>query len=147
MKRMKNIRQTSNHMLRRGNAMIMVVGILVLLVIVATSYIVRTNSGRTTSVAQRKSMLRDDKSKAIADMLADIIALQLFVREYDGTDQPAFSDYALLSYHPLALRYEVDQTDLINNFTGAVGADDFPDNPYHFPPYHNHGIAAANCDC
>ncbi|MCH8823099.1 MAG: hypothetical protein IH984_06275 [Planctomycetes bacterium] len=128
MKRMKNYRQTSNHMLRRGNAMIMVVGILVLLVIVATSYIVRTNSGRTTSVAVRKTMLRDDKSKAIAEMLADIIALQLFVREYDGTVQPALSDDDLLSYHPLALRYEADQTD--------INGDEILDNPYNFPPYH-----------
>lgn len=136
MKRMKNNRQTSNHMLRRGNAMIMVVGILVLLVIVATAYIVRTNSGRTTSVAHRKAMLRDDKSKTIAEMLADIIALQLFVREYDGTVQPALSDEPLLSYLPDAIRYEADQTDLINNFTGALVPDDLPDNPYNFPPYH-----------
>ena len=40
---------------RRGNALILVVGILVLLVLVATAFITKTQSGRATAVAQRDS--------------------------------------------------------------------------------------------
>ena len=38
--------QTSFSLIRRGNALILVVGVLVLLVLVATAFIIRTQSGR-----------------------------------------------------------------------------------------------------
>ena len=45
---------------RRGNTMVLVVGILVLLAIIATSYLTRTHAGRVTAISQQRASLRDD---------------------------------------------------------------------------------------
>ncbi len=141
MKLMKNNRQTSKLTQRRGNAMVLVVGILVLLVIIATSYIVRTNSGRATSSAQRRAMQRDDNSKTIADTIADILAQQLFARPYNAistTNLAIDSNIALGLPDPNSLRYGVDPTNLIDNTTGFPPGElvPVPDLPYNFAPYH-----------
>ena len=65
---------------RRGNTIVLVVGILVLLVIIATSYITRTHAGRVTAGAQQRAALRDDNARVIAESIADEIAGALFVR-------------------------------------------------------------------
>src|SRR6185503_5283460 len=65
---------------RRGNTIVLVTGILVLLVIIATAYITRTQAGRTTSTAENRRNLREDTVHVIADSIADEISQALFVR-------------------------------------------------------------------
>ncbi len=65
---------------RRGNTIVLVVGILVLLVIIATSYVTRTHAGRVTAVGQQRASLRDDNARVIAESIADEIGGALFVR-------------------------------------------------------------------
>ena len=70
----------------RGNALILVVGILVLLVLVATAFIAKTQSGRATAVAQRDSSLLHDRANTVHKEIADEIAQALFVKEVVLTD-------------------------------------------------------------
>ncbi len=120
---------------RNGNTIILVVGILVLLVIIATAYVTRTHAGRVTASAIKRATLRDDNARVIGDMLAAEIALALFVFPIDSFNDPndlsmeaANSNTARLSpvrWNPY--RYGVDQ-DFDN--------DGLPDFPYNFAPYH-----------
>ncbi|HWB20710.1 MAG TPA: hypothetical protein VG711_10445, partial [Phycisphaerales bacterium] len=75
----------------RGNTLILVVGILVLLVIIATAYISRTQAGLVTSNATQDLKMRVDRNNVIASDLAQIIADALFVREIsaDGVNDIA----------------------------------------------------------
>ena len=77
---------------RFGNALILVVGILVLLVLVATAFITRTQSGRVTAVAQRDVAKINDRARTIATQVADETALSLFAKPIVVTNQiPASS--------------------------------------------------------
>jgi len=71
--------------IRRGNALILVVGILVLLVLVATAFITKTQSGRATAVAQRDSARITDRADTIHREIADEIAIALFPRTLAST--------------------------------------------------------------
>ena len=51
---------------RRGNAIVLVVGILVLLVIIATGYLTRTHAGRVTAVSQQQTAMREDNARVVA---------------------------------------------------------------------------------
>src|SRR4029450_12335913 len=62
----------------RGNTIVLVTGILVLLVIIATAYITRTQAGRTTSASEQRRNLREDTVHVIADSIADEIMQALF---------------------------------------------------------------------
>ncbi len=64
--------------------MVLVVGILVLLVIIATAYVTRTHAGRVTAVSQQRASLRDNKAQVIAEMIAGEIAGALFGRPLNG---------------------------------------------------------------
>jgi len=129
---------------RRGNTIVMVVGILVLLVIIATSYVTRTHAGRVTAVSQLGASLRDDNARVIAESIAGEIAGALFVRPVDLTGLPAGSqvrdsNVARLSPRPLdragdgppfdyfPVRYGVDPRD--------ANGDGRPDHPWNFAPY------------
>ena len=68
---------------RRGNAMILVAGILVLLVVIATAYITRTQGGRTTAIAVQQAETRDTNAKVIAGALAQEVADPLFAWRVD----------------------------------------------------------------
>ncbi|MCH8152532.1 MAG: hypothetical protein IH830_09200 [Planctomycetes bacterium] len=117
---------------RRGNTIVLVVGILVLLVIIATAYISRTHAGRVTSLATQRATLRDDNAQVIADSIASEIAEALFVRPIDPTD-PALAagvadpNYPHLAIRPDALRYGVDPNDADGNLQS--------DYPYNFAPF------------
>ena len=63
---------------RRGNAMVLVAGILVLLVIVATAYITRTQGGRVTAVAVQNSATRDNNARVLGESLAQVVSDALF---------------------------------------------------------------------
>ena len=65
---------------RRGNTLVLVTAILVLLVIVATAYISRTRVGRATAAAQQQATIVDDRAESIGNMLASEVAEALFVR-------------------------------------------------------------------
>ncbi|MHC4652818.1 MAG: hypothetical protein ACYTES_18415 [Planctomycetota bacterium] len=69
---------------RRGNTMVLVVGILVLLAIIATSYLTRTHAGRVTAISQQRASLRDDNARVIADFLAREVTQALFVQPIDA---------------------------------------------------------------
>lgn len=72
---------------RFGNALILVVGILVLLVLVATAFITRTQSGRATAVAQRDVSKINDRARTIATQIADETAQALFAKPIVSTAQ------------------------------------------------------------
>ena len=136
----------------RGNTLILVVGILVLLVIIATSYITRTHAGRITGLAVQRAERRDDNARLIADMLAQEIAEALFVRplNFNALD-PLNSNEPRLAAMPfdadgngvidldeVPQRYGVDPIDLRDNLTGMLvpGGDGLPDYPFNIAPYH-----------
>ena len=75
---MSNLSTTNPH--RRGNALILVIGILVLLVLVATAFITKTQSGRVTAVAQQDAGEIDDRAHSVFTSTADEIAIALFPR-------------------------------------------------------------------
>ena len=66
--------------LRRANALILVVGVLVLLVLVTTAYLTRTQGTRVTAKAQRVATARTNSARFIAQAIADDVALALFVK-------------------------------------------------------------------
>lgn len=132
--------------LRRGNTIVLVIGILVLLVIIATAFVVRTQAGRQTAGAQQSSELRGDNARNIAgDLANEISGAALFVRAVDtsaltGGALSLDSNTARLAVSPLALRYEADTTDVFTGVTlGANGLADFPYNaqPYQVVPWTN----------
>jgi hypothetical protein len=138
---------------RRGNTMVLVVGILVLLAIIATSYLTRTHAGRVTAISQQRASLRDDNNRVVAEFLAREIAEALFVRPIDPSTvtpgQVANSNALRLSLGPMdrdgdgfidyvPLRYGVDPADFRPN--GGIqgpnpGPDGIADYPYNFAPY------------
>ena len=62
---------------RRGNALILVVGILVLLVLVATVFIAKTQSGRATAISQRDASQIADRANTVHRQIAAEIACKI----------------------------------------------------------------------
>ena len=127
---------------RRGNSIVLVMGILVLLVIIATAFITRTHAGRVTSSVMVRTMLRDDNARAMAEMLAQEISMALFPRPVDPNDPEVFagrvadSNYPRLSPRRNPIRYGVDQDNDGPDGVPFSGDDDGnPDHPYAFAPY------------
>jgi hypothetical protein len=116
--------------------MVLVVGILVLLAIIATSYLTRTHAGRVTAISQQRAALRDDNARAIAEFLAGEVSGALFVRPVDPAD-PLNSNAPRLTQLRNPLRYGYDPTDERDNVTGllVVVGDGIPDFPYNFAPH------------
>ena len=83
---------------RRGNTIVLVTGILVLLVIIATAYVSRTQAGRTTATAATTAGLRLDLQQVIADMLAEEISGANFVC-FRTSSAPA-NGYCVLAKKP-----------------------------------------------
>lgn len=122
---------------RRGNTLVLVTAILVLLVIIATAYITRAQGGRVIAAAQRKAIDREDRSQLAVGVVANEIASNLFPKLVDAGNDPmiasgsgvATSSTPRLS-RPFWLgqkldRYMVDP----QTFNGA------PIAPYNFAPY------------
>ncbi|MFO0782333.1 MAG: hypothetical protein U0636_01435 [Phycisphaerales bacterium] len=125
---------------RRGNTLVLVTAILVLLVILATAFLVRSQAGRAQASAQQRAQGRQDRVDTIAQGLAQDVADSLFVRSVDQSSYPAQvnanaaagvtgwqvnmprSDYPRLPPDPLAIRYGVDYFDALDNATLAAAA-------------------------
>ena len=70
---------------RRGNALILVAGILVLLVIMATVFLSRTSTLRELGTAERQAAFHRDRRESAANEIAQQLADSLFVRPLDFT--------------------------------------------------------------
>lgn len=125
---------------RRGNAIVLAASVLVLLVIIATTFVSRTQTGRSTASAIRKEAERQDSVDGLGKEMAKLVANALFVRPVDArydsdgaqglinalpgetfedaTDGLAFS-YSLPSTFPL-----VDQFQFAQDFPGIPLAVD-----------------------
>lgn len=139
---------------RRGNTLVLVTAILVLLVILATAFLVRSQSSRAQAAAQQRAAGRVDRIEAIADAVVQDVADHLFVRSVDTSSfnaqvnantaggitgtaiNVARSDYPRLPADPLAIRYGVDYFDRLDNSTLALvnGGDGFLDG-YNYAPF------------
>ena len=142
---------------RSGNTLVLVTAILVLLVIIATAFLVRSQSGRAQAAAQQKAAGRGHRVASVAESIAQEVADALFVKRVDSSSlpaqvtanqntglggQPLFgeflarSDYPRLPPEPLAVRYGVDYFDSVSNLNlGQVpGGDGFIDG-YNFAPF------------
>ena len=118
---------------RRGNTIVLVTGILVLLVIIATAYVTRTQAGRTTASAYLTTGQRENNRDVIVEQFAQEIAEALFVREAFTSNS---NDYraAIL---PDAVRYGVDRgTNFKFNFApySVVPWTNWPDDVFHGGP-------------
>ncbi|NNM25510.1 MAG: hypothetical protein HKO59_05925, partial [Phycisphaerales bacterium] len=113
---------------RRGNAMILTAGVLVLLVIIATAYVTRTQTARSTSVAVRDAASRGNNAQVVAESIAREITDALFNWPVDsappssgalGTVATVSANVPRFAPAPDAIRFGID----------------FPDFPYNFTPY------------
>ena len=103
--------------IRRGNALILVVGVLVLLVLVATAFITRTQSARAVAVAQRDTSLLTDRARFIGRNVANELAVALFPRLLTtGLEQTAktSANARRVASSPETLRYGHDPNYLYN---------------------------------
>jgi hypothetical protein len=150
-------RRTPHAHRRAGNTLVLVTAILVLLVIIATAFLVRSQSGRAQAAAQQKAVGRGHRVESVAEAIAQEVADALFVKRIDPSSLPAQvtanqgsglggqpllgeflarSDYPRLPPEPLAVRYGVDYVDSVSNLNlGQVpGGDGFIDG-YNFAPF------------
>jgi len=140
---------TVRRLARRGNTIVLVTAILVLLVIIATAFVSRTNSVRNTSAAQQASAGRDGRGESIGVNVAREVGDALFARPVDTADPFVRTDnsvnppVAVASSSwprfapPLgAQRYSIDQ-DVIPAASAAnpISGDGFPDFAYNAAPY------------
>ncbi len=148
------VRQGGTTAVRLGNTLVLVTAILVLLVILATAFLVRSQSARAGAAALQRAAGRVDRVEDIADAVVQDIADSLFVRPVDNSSlatqlaantaqgivgtaaNVARSDYPRLPPDPLAIRYGVDYFDSLDNATLAIVAngDGFLDG-YNFAPF------------
>ena len=59
---------------RRGNALVLAASVLVLLVIIATTFVSRSQSGRATAAAVRKEAERQDSVDGVGEDIAQLVA-------------------------------------------------------------------------
>ena len=118
---------------RRGNSMVLVAALLVLLVIIATAFIARTQTGRKTGSAIEEASMRRASVEPIANAIADHISLALFPWPVDTANATAgnlidLRDGTLPRFRPFAdaKRYGVDIQD--------IGASTFTF-PWNFAPH------------
>ncbi len=134
--------------------MILVVSILVLLVILASAFVSRSQGSRLTATAQQQAAAQTDRIGPIAHGVTEEIAQALFVKPVNSADPAlvgvgsgiASSAYPRLSptsdvpvsgsaFIPGAqTRFGVDPLDMVNNSTLAPGSDGIVDG-YNFAPY------------
>ncbi|MCP4833708.1 MAG: hypothetical protein GY895_02995, partial [Phycisphaera sp.] len=132
----------------RGNTLVLVTVILVLLVIIAVAFISRTQSGRVIATAQRKAIDREDRAEVAVGVVQKLAGGDLFPGLIDPSDPlvqgglAASSATPTLSLDSLTLnqggnpvtqeivRYGVDPS----GFNAAIGVDSL-DYPYNFAPF------------
>ncbi len=133
---------------RRGNTIVLVTAILVLLVIIATAFVSRTRAVRQTSAAQQSAAGRDGRGESVGVNVAQEIASALFAKPVDTNDPFADADssvtppvvVASASWPRLnspidAGRYSIDRDVLGAGPNGVNNGDGFPDFGYNFAPY------------
>jgi len=144
---------------RRGNALVLVSAMLVLLVLIATAYLSRTQSQRGTAAAMQDASGDDRRVDMIKKQLASEIAKHLFVKPIDPTSSATYigGDSAGNRIAPsmYSVRYGVESATKATIATGkpqpqgdqlssivdpsnpsllTQGADGFPDG-FNFAPY------------
>ncbi|MFM1869049.1 MAG: hypothetical protein RL591_2457, partial [Planctomycetota bacterium] len=140
--------QTASHA-RRGNTIVLVTAILVLLVIIATAFVSRTRAVRDISAAQQSSAGRDGRAESISVAVAGEIASALFAKPIDTTDPfvrvdtsvtpnvfVGSSSWPRLNAPLDAERYSIDR-DALPFATAAnpIAGDGLPDFGYNIAPY------------
>ncbi|MBI1303102.1 MAG: hypothetical protein GC172_04880 [Phycisphaera sp.] len=143
------IKGTSSNRTRRGNTIVLVTAILVLLVIIATAFVGRTRAVRQISAAQQSSAGRDGRAESIARNVAAEIGEALFAKPVDTSDPFARTDNSVTppvgvassSWPRLAPaldapRYSIDRDVLpVAGATNPVAGDGVPDFPYNIAPF------------
>jgi hypothetical protein len=125
----------ANASARRGNTIVLVTSILVLLVIVATAFVGRTRAVRQISAAQQQAAGRDGRAESIGVNVAQEISGALFAKPVNTADPYADPDgtglvIASSSWPRLAPaldapRYSIDRD----------GGNGFPLFGYNYAPY------------
>lgn len=144
----------------RGNALVLVAAILLLLAILGTAYIVRTQGAAEVASATQSRSVMDARIDAIAGALVDEVTQSLFVKtiitpevnadmadpgltqSVPGVIPIARSDWPRRKPDPTASRYGIDPIDRLTNLLDpgnlgslfSIGADGYPDG-YNFAPY------------
>jgi len=146
----------------RGNALVLVAAILLLLAIIGTAYIVRTQGAAEVASATQTRSVIDARTDAIAGAIVDEVSQSLFVKpiidplvdagladpgltqSVTGVIPVARSDWPRRRPEPTASRYGIDPLDRLTNLldpgnTNALfgtinGGDGYPDG-YNFAPY------------
>lgn len=133
----------------RGNTIVLVTAILVLLVIIATAFVGRTRAVRDISAAQQSAAGRDGRAESIGVDVASEIAGALFAKPVDTNDPFARVDnsvspsvvVASASWPRLAPpldaeRYSIDRDVLpFAGGTNIFNGDGYPDFGYNSAPY------------
>jgi hypothetical protein len=137
---------------RRGNALVLVSAMLVLLVLIATAFLSRTQSQRGTAAAMQDASGNDRRVDSIKKQLASEIAMHLFVKSIDSNGSAKYigGDSAGNRIPPgmYSVRYGVDSSksgdqlsnlvdpaiDQSSNNALQLISDNFPDG-YNFAPY------------
>jgi hypothetical protein len=141
-------RDFSRASVRRGNTIVLVTAILVLLVVVATAFVSRTQASRVAAGAHQQARAVDQRKSPILNQIADQVAQSLFVRPVqvlgsglpDGwtPGDPAVARSSVPRRDPLptAVRYGVDFLDAMDNRNaGAVPGGDGVVDGYNFAPF------------
>lgn len=112
----RNMQHFRNITSRRGNTLILVTAILVLLVIIASAYISRVQGGRVGGAARQGQQKREEKAQSIANDLAREISEALFARPVNTAIDPMGLDASAprLPIPPDAVRYGYNLNDLAN---------------------------------
>ena len=133
----------------RGNTIVLVTAILVLLVIIATAFVGRTRAVRDIAAAQQSAAGRDGRAESIGVDVASEIAGALFAKPVDTNDPFARVDnsvspsvvVASASWPRLAPpldaeRYSIDRDVLpFAGGTNIFNGDGYPDFGYNSAPY------------
>ena len=118
-------RSRAFHGLRRGNALVLVTAVLVLLVIIATAYISRAQSIRSIASTQRQILGRGETVELSTGVVADAIASDLFPRLVQADDPGINAGQVSTSSTPRPLVDQV-RTQVTNFFFGtSAGEDEF----------------------
>ncbi len=147
---------------RRGNALVLVAAILLMLMILGMAYIVRTQGAAEVASATQSRSVIDARTDAVAGALVEEVTQSLFVKPViDPADDAAAGDPGLTQSvpgvipvgrsdwprarpSPTAARYGIDPVDRLTNlldpgnlnalFGSINGGDGYPDG-YNFAPY------------
>lgn len=115
---------------RRGNVLVLVAGILVLLVIVGASYLSRTRAERVAAGAVRSVSFDDNRHRVIGDDIARQISEALFPRPVNPlATNPFDPNVPRLGIEPFAARFGIDRD---------ANGDGVPDYPWNAVPYHTY---------